>query len=58
MQTKKRAWITVREVAELLRLNQHIVMGRFEDGTHPGKKIGSKGRCTTKDLEAYLEPPH
>jgi excisionase family DNA binding protein len=50
--------LTVKEVAELLQLNRRTIIRRFEDGTLPGKKIGSAWRCTRKSLDAYLETPN
>jgi excisionase family DNA binding protein len=47
--------LTPYQVAEILQLNFRTVIRRFEDGTIPAKKIGSKWRCSRKNLEAYLD---
>jgi excisionase family DNA binding protein len=47
--------LTPYQVAEILQLNFRTVIRRFEDGTIPAKKIGSKWRCSRKNLDAYLD---
>jgi len=47
--------LTPYQVAEILQLHFRTVIRRFEDGTIPAKKIGSKWRCSRKNLEAYLD---
>jgi excisionase family DNA binding protein len=49
--------LTVSQVAEILQLNYRTILRRFEDGTIPAKRIGSKPRCTRKSLDAYLDSP-
>jgi len=47
--------LTPYQVAEILQLNFRTVIRRFEDGTIPAKKIGSKWRCSRKNLDLYLD---
>ncbi|WP_371417197.1 helix-turn-helix domain-containing protein [Granulicella sp. L60] len=47
--------LTPYQVAEILQLNFRTVIRRFEDGTIPAKKIGSKWRCSRKNLDTYLD---
>lgn len=49
--------LTVKEVSRLLQLHRRTVIRRLEDGTIPGKKIGSVWRIARKSLVAYLETP-
>jgi excisionase family DNA binding protein len=43
------------QVAKILQIHTRTAIRRFEDGTIPAKKIGSRWRCSRKTLEAYLE---
>jgi excisionase family DNA binding protein len=57
MLAQKDEVLTAKEVAEMLKLHRLTVIRRFEDGTLPGKKIGSVWRCTRRSIEAFLETP-
>jgi excisionase family DNA binding protein len=47
--------LTPYQVAKILQIHTRTAIRRFEDGTIPAKKIGSRWRCSRKNLEAYLE---
>lgn len=47
--------LTTREVAELLQLSEPSVKRRFEDGTIPAKKIGTKWRCLRSSVDKFFQ---
>ena len=49
--------LTVREVAELLRIHRPKVYELIKDGTIEGFKLGSDWRVTRESIEALIRHP-
>ena len=49
------SFLTVAEVAELLKLNQQTVRNWIDQGTLPALKVGRRVRIKRSDLERMLE---
>ena len=49
--------LTVREVAELLRIHRPKVYELIKDGTIEGFKLGSDWRITRESIEALIRHP-
>ncbi len=48
--------MTVREVAEILRIHPRIVSDKARDGEIPAFKIGNRWRFHRKDIDEYMKP--
>jgi excisionase family DNA binding protein len=55
MESDNTEFLTVAEVAELLKLNQQTVRNWIDAGTLPALKVGRRVRIRRADLEAKLE---
>lgn len=47
--------LTTSQVAELLQLSVPTVKRRFEDGTIPARKFGSKWRCSRSAVDKLFD---
>ena len=47
--------MTIREVAEYLRLNEKTTYRYAAEGTIPGFKVGGAWRFRHKDIESWIE---
>jgi len=53
--TEEESFLTVAEVAELLKLNQQTVRNWIDAGSLPALKVGRRVRIRRSDLERKLE---
>jgi excisionase family DNA binding protein len=49
--------MTTNEVAEILRVSEHIVREGMKQGAIPYIRVGGQWRMTKKQLEGWLEDP-
>lgn len=48
-------FLTVQEIAEMLKVNKAFIYGLIKEGTLPAVKIGKAFRVAKSDFEAFLK---
>ena len=49
-------WLTPKDLATLLQMNERTVVRYLEQGKLPGRKIGTKWRTTRAQVDALQTP--
>lgn len=47
-------YLTVNEVADIMRVSRQLVVKLFKSGAIPATKVGSLWRCRRSAVDAYL----